>query len=175
MAEVKEKNKIHEIKASSRYVRVSPYKLRPVVDSIRGKSVPEAESLLRFSSKGVASFVLKVLNSATANAAREDLKAKPEELVVSKVFIDEGPTLKRIEFRAMGRVNRIRKRTSHITVVLERSEEARVERQEVKKKEKPEEKGKELKKPKEEKPNIKKESKAKEKKPELKKDKKEGK
>lgn len=138
MAETKEKKitktkenettEEQQVKAVGRYIRVSPFKIRPIVDSIKGKSVEEAEGILKFSPKGVAKYVLQVLNSATANARQsEKLKAKPEELSVSKAFVDEGPTLKRVEFRAMGRANRIRKRTSHVTVILSKKE---IQRQE---------------------------------------------
>ena len=130
MTETKEIKKIEEpeIIARGKYIRVSPFKVRPLVNAIKGKPVEEAESILRFSPKGIAKHVLQVLNSATANAQQSDkLKAKPEELVVSKAFVGEGPTLKRIEFRAMGRANRIRKRTTHITVVLSKKESTKQE------------------------------------------------
>ena len=112
-----------EVRASAKYIRVSPFKLRPLVDEIKGKPASEAQGILRFSGKGVAQHLLKVLNSAVANASNSDLKLKPEDLYVTKAFADEGPTMKRIEYRAMGRVNRLRKRSSHITIVLSTKEE----------------------------------------------------
>lgn len=126
MAKAKNIEKIKELKvrAIAKYIRVSAFKVRPVIDSIVGMPVPDAKNMLEVSPKGVASHVLKVLNSATANAqVSEKLKAKPEELVVAEAYVNEGPTLKRVEFRAMGRVNRIRKRTSHITVIVSREGE----------------------------------------------------
>lgn len=112
-----------EAKAIARYVRVSPRKARLVVDMIRGKSAGEAANILRFTPKGAAEVVAKVLDSAVANA-EHNLKVKPETLFVSQAFVDEGPTLKRIRPRAMGRAFKIRKRTSHITVVVKQREEA---------------------------------------------------
>ena len=126
-----------EVQAIGKYIRVSPYKLRSVVDSIRGKTVEEASYLLQFSQKGVAKHILKVLDSAVANAEhKEDINARPEELKISSVYIDEGPTLKRIEFRAMGRVNRIKKRTSHIVLKLKQIEGIELKESKKEKKEK---------------------------------------
>jgi large subunit ribosomal protein L22 len=112
-----------EARAIARYQRVSPRKARLVVDTIRGKSASEASTILRFTAKGAAEIVGKVLDSAVANA-EHNLKVKPDTLFVSAAFVDEGPTLKRIKPRAMGRAFRIRKRTSHITVVVKQREEA---------------------------------------------------
>jgi large subunit ribosomal protein L22 len=112
-----------EARAIARYQRVSPRKARLVVDTIRGKSASEASTILRFTTKGAAEIVGKVLDSAVANA-EHNLKVKPDTLFVSAAFVDEGPTLKRIKPRAMGRAFRIRKRTSHITVVVKQREEA---------------------------------------------------
>jgi large subunit ribosomal protein L22 len=112
-----------EAKAIARYVRVSPRKARLVVDMIRGKSTGEAANILRFTPKGAAEVVAKVLDSAVANA-EHNLKIKPETLFVSQAFVDEGPTLKRIRPRAMGRAFKIRKRTSHVTIVVKQREEA---------------------------------------------------
>jgi large subunit ribosomal protein L22 len=112
-----------EAKAIARYVRVSPRKARLVVDMIRGKSAGEAANILRFTPKGAAEVVAKVLDSAVANA-EHNLKIKPETLFVSQAFVDEGPTLKRIRPRAMGRAFKIRKRTSHVTIVVKQREEA---------------------------------------------------
>ncbi len=112
-----------EARAIARYVRVSPRKARLVVDMIRGKSATEASSILKFTPKGAAEAVGKALDSAVANA-EHNLKIKPETLFVSQAFVDEGPTLKRIRPRAMGRAFKIRKRTSHITIIVKQREEA---------------------------------------------------
>ncbi len=112
-----------EARAVARYVRVSPRKARLVIDLIRGKSVEEATAILRFTPRAAAEVVEKVLLSAAANAEK-NLKIKRDDLYVSTVFVDEGPTLKRIRPRAMGRAARIDKRTSHITVVVKQREEA---------------------------------------------------
>ncbi len=111
-----------EAKAVARYVRVTPMKSRRVVDLIRGKSVPEAQALMRFAPQSASEPVLKVLNSAVANArfaADQHGTAFDEaDLFVQEAFVDEGPTMKRFRPRAQGRASRINKRTSHITVVL---------------------------------------------------------
>jgi large subunit ribosomal protein L22 len=112
-----------EARAVARYVRVSPRKARLVVDLIRGKQVDDARAILKFSPRAAAEVVEKVLNSAVANAER-NLHVKADELIVGSTFVDEGPTLKRIRPRAMGRAFRINKRTSHITVVVKQREEA---------------------------------------------------
>jgi large subunit ribosomal protein L22 len=112
-----------EARAIARYVRVSPRKARLVVDLIRGKDAGEATTILRFTPKGAAEDVAKCLASAVANA-EHNLKIKPETLYVSEAYVNEGPTLKRIRPRAMGRAFRIRKRSSHITVVVKQREEA---------------------------------------------------
>lgn len=112
-----------EARAVARYVRVSPRKARLVVDLVRGKSAAEAATILRFTEKGVAEVVGKVLASAVANA-EHNLKVNPDTLVVSEAYVNEGPTLKRIRPRAQGRAFRIRKRTSHITVVVKQREGA---------------------------------------------------
>jgi len=112
-----------EAKATARYVRVSPRKARLVVDLVRGKSVAEAEAILKFTPRAAAEVVGKVVHSAAANA-EQNLKIKPETLYVSEAYVNEGPTLKRIRPRAQGRASRINKRTSHITVVVKQREEA---------------------------------------------------
>ncbi|BAK45510.1 50S ribosomal protein L22 [Eggerthella sp. YY7918] len=112
-----------EAKATARYVRISPRKARIVIDLIRGKSVPQAREILQFTNRGAAEIVEKTLNSAVANA--ENLHhVRPETLVVKTAFADEGPTLKRIRPRAKGSASRIRKRTSHITIIVAPREEA---------------------------------------------------
>jgi large subunit ribosomal protein L22 len=112
-----------EARAVARYQRVSPRKARLVVDLIRGKSVDEALTILKFSPRAAAEIVEKTLNSAVANA-QHNLHLKADNLVVGATYVDEGPTLKRIQPRAMGRAFRINKRTSHITVVVTSREEA---------------------------------------------------
>jgi large subunit ribosomal protein L22 len=107
------------VRAQARWVHSSARKARLVTDLIRGRSVPEARTILAFSSRAVAKDVEKVLRSAVANAeSRPDLRWDGDDLVVFAAFADEGPTLKRWRARARGRVARIRKRTCHITIEL---------------------------------------------------------
>ena len=106
-------------RARARYVRVSPYKVREVLDLIRGQEAERAQDILRFCERDAAGVVAKVLGSALANA-EHNLQQLPDELYVSSCFADEGPTLKRWRPRARGRATRIRKRTSHVTVVVSR-------------------------------------------------------
>jgi len=114
MAATETKN---EVRAEAKWVRVSPRKARLVVDHIRGRSVPEARTVLAFTPRAAAREVEKVLKSAVANAeANHNLLG--DDLVVSAAYVDEGPTLKRWRARARGRVARIRKHTCHITVKL---------------------------------------------------------
>ncbi|WP_261553497.1 50S ribosomal protein L22 [Frankia tisae] len=108
-------------KASARYVRVSPMKARRVVDLVRGRSVSEALDILRFAAQAASEDVYKVVASAAANAENNH-RLDPDTLWVGEAYVDEGPTLKRIRPRAQGRAYRIRKRTSHITVVVESRE-----------------------------------------------------
>ena len=107
------------VRAQARWVHSSARKARLVTDLIRGRSVPEARTILAFSTRAVAKDIEKVLRSAVANAeSRPDLHWDGDELVVVAAFADEGPTLKRWRARARGRVARIRKRTCHITIEL---------------------------------------------------------
>ncbi len=109
-----------ETRAIAKYIRLSPQKARLVARNIQGLPVEDAINILRFTPKKAAELIGKVLDSAVANA--EQLPGVDvDTLVVKQVRIDEGPTLKRIRPRAMGRANRIFKRTSHITVVVEES------------------------------------------------------
>ena len=111
------------VKATAKFVRVSPRKARLVADHIRGRSVPEARTILAFTPRAAARDVEKVLRSAIANAeSNPALHWNGDDLVVHSVFVDEGPTLKRWRARARGRVNRIFKRTCHITIKLDRLE-----------------------------------------------------
>jgi large subunit ribosomal protein L22 len=107
-----------EAKASMKYVRTTPRKMRRVVDLIRGEHVQEARRILRFSPLGASRDVEKLLNSAVANAERRP-GIVAENLLVSRAWVDEGPTLKRFRPRAYGRAARVRKRTSHVTVVVQ--------------------------------------------------------
>ncbi|CAN5428294.1 hypothetical protein BH23ACT9_BH23ACT9_19180 [soil metagenome] len=107
----------NEARAVSRHVRQSPNKSRQVIQGLRGMSVEAAQRQLTFSQKDAAVQVLKTLNSAIANAEHnQDLDA--DDLFVLEAKVDEGPTLKRFQPRAMGRAYRIRKRTSHITITV---------------------------------------------------------
>ncbi len=115
-----------EAKAIARHIRMSPRKVRLVIDQIRGRSVNEAYAILQFSKKAAAEPVGKTLRSAVANAQYRaqdsgDL-VDVDELVVSQAFVDEGPTLRRFRAAAMGRAAPIRKRTSHITLVVDTKE-----------------------------------------------------
>jgi len=114
-------------KAVARYVRVSPYKVREVLDLVRGHHVERAQEILRFCERDAALTVSKVLGSAVANAEHNESVAS-DELFVSACFADEGPTLKRWRPRARGRATRIRKRTCHITVIVSRLPESELAR-----------------------------------------------
>ena len=105
------------MRAKAKYARIAPRKARLVADEVRGKSYPEASSILRFINKKGAKIVGDVINSAAANA-EHNMDVDPEELFVREIRVDEGPTIKRYRARAMGRATMIRKRTSHITVEL---------------------------------------------------------
>ena len=107
-----------EARASMKYVRTSPRKMRRVIDMIRGQHVEEARRMLRFSPLGATRDVEKLLDSAIANAEQQP-GVISENLVVSKVWVDEGPTLKRFRPRAYGRATKVRKRTSHVTLVVQ--------------------------------------------------------
>ena len=111
-----------EAKASARFVRVTPMKARRVVNLIRGKQAEEALAILKVAPQGASDPVYKIVASAVANArqkaTQEGLPFREEELLVSEAFVNEGPTMKRIQPRAQGRAYRINKRTSHITVVV---------------------------------------------------------
>lgn len=104
--------------ATARFVRISATKSRRVIDLVRGKSVTEALDILRWAPQAASEPVAKVIASAAANAQNND-GLDPSTLVVAAIYADEGPTAKRIRPRAQGRAYRIRKRTSHITVIVE--------------------------------------------------------
>jgi len=106
-----------EARASAKHLRVSPYKLRRIVDLIRRQPVPMAQAVLDHLPSPNARMVRKVLKSAVANAEfNQNMHAS--DCVVSEVFVDEGITMKRVRFRARGMVYRIRKRTAHVTIVI---------------------------------------------------------
>ncbi|MGH3650421.1 MAG: 50S ribosomal protein L22 [Acidimicrobiia bacterium] len=106
-----------KVKAQNRFVRQSPYKVRRVLDLVRGLPVEEAEHVLRLTNRAAAKPIVKTLNSAEANAEHNHA-LDVEELVIAEAFADEGPTLRRFKPRARGRATRIDKRTSHITIVV---------------------------------------------------------
>ena len=107
-----------EVKAKLRFVRVGPRKAQLVADLIRGKGSEEALNLLTFTKKGAAKIVIKLLKSAIANATQKK-NIDVDRLYVKKIMVDQGPTMKRFQPRALGRATTIRKRTSHITIVLD--------------------------------------------------------
>ena len=107
-----------EAKAVAKYIRMSPQKVRLVVDLVRGKKVQEASKILLYTRKYAAGIVAKVLKSALANAAQNP-NIDENILYVKEIFVDQGPTLKRWRARAQGKAAGIKKRTTHITVVLD--------------------------------------------------------
>jgi ribosomal protein L22 len=110
------------VRASSRYVRVAPRKARLVADQVRGLHIDQARALLRFSPRGAAHDIGKLIESAASNAENNhDLDA--DEMRVAEITVDEGPTLKRYRPRALGRATPIHKRTSHIAVALSPEED----------------------------------------------------
>jgi large subunit ribosomal protein L22 len=112
-----------QARAEAKYVRLSARKARLVLDHIRGRSVPEARTILAFTSRAAAVDIEKVLRSAVANAESAH-GLDGDELIVLAAYADEGPTLKRWRARARGRVNRIRKRTCHITLIVSENPKA---------------------------------------------------
>lgn len=107
-----------ETRAVARFVRISPRKIRLLMDQVRGKKVGEALNMLAFAPQKGARILLKLINSAVANAA-QNTGVDVDSLYVLRVYADQGPTLKRWRPRALGRATRIRKRSSHLTVVLD--------------------------------------------------------
>ena len=110
-------NEVQSARAVAKFVRVTPMKARRVIDLVRGKNVDEALDILRFAPQAASEPVAKVLSSAIANA-ENNLGLDRRTLVITEAFADEGPTMKRFQPRAQGRAFRIRKRTSHLTVVV---------------------------------------------------------
>lgn len=107
------------VKSVGRYVKVSPRKARLVVDMIRGRYVQDALDILRYSSKAVAKTIERIVRGAVANAEDNEEVDDIDLLYIKEIYVDQGPTMKRFRPRAMGRATRIRKRTSHITVILD--------------------------------------------------------
>ncbi len=107
-----------EARAVGKYIRISPQKARLVADVVRGMDVDQAITTLKFMPKKAAAILRQVIESAVANATQDD-QVDVDNLFVKKIFIDGGPSLKRIRPRAMGRATGIIKRTSHITVILD--------------------------------------------------------
>jgi large subunit ribosomal protein L22 len=105
------------VRARARYVRSAPRKARLVMDHIRGKRVEQAQAILSHAPRAVSGDILKLLNSAVANA-ESAYELGPDELTVRRAFVDEGPTIKRFRPRALGRATKINKRTSHMTIEL---------------------------------------------------------
>jgi large subunit ribosomal protein L22 len=116
-----------ETRALLRHLRTSPPKVREVLGLIRGREIDDARERLRFCERGPAGEVLKLLDSAVANAESNQNVAE-DELFVSRAYADEGPTLKRWRPRARGRGTRIRKRTSHVTIIVERFSDEELDR-----------------------------------------------
>lgn len=106
-----------EARAVEKYIRMSPRKIRYVVDMIKSKSIDDAIDILSFTPRAAAIVVKKAIKSAVTNAT-ENHKMKEEDLFISRILVDEGPTLKRFKPRARGRANRIKKRTAHVSVFV---------------------------------------------------------
>lgn len=141
------------ITAKLKYLRISPRKVRLVTDLIRGKRVSEAQALLDFTIKGATKPLKKLLDTAVADA-RHNFGIKESNLFIAKIFVNEGPTLKRVRARAFGRFFPIHKRTSHVELVLDEIETTAPEKRatvekplEGEKKKKVQKKAKEMKKP----------------------------
>ncbi len=111
-------------RAQAKYIRISPFKVRVVLDTVRGKSVNEALALLMATPKAASEPVKKLIESATANA-EHNLGLSRDDLFVAEIFADGGPVLKRMNPVSKGRAYRINKRTSHITVILDTVKEAK--------------------------------------------------
>jgi len=107
-----------EVRAKLRFARMGPRKARLVADLIRGKKSEEALNILTFTKKAAAKIIIKLLKSAIANATQKKT-VDIDRLYIKKIAVDQGPTMKRFQPRALGRATMIRKRTSHITIVLD--------------------------------------------------------
>ncbi len=111
-----------QAKAINKMVRISPNKVRPVIDLVRGKPVDRALAILRYLPQKAAKEIARTIQSAAANA-ENNFEMDPADLVVKTIYADEGPAFKRLLFRARGRADRMRKRTTHITVIVDDGEE----------------------------------------------------
>ena len=120
----RQENKDTRPRAVAKYIRISPTKVKIVVGLIRGKSVAEAKAILMATQRAASEPVLKVLNSAVANA-ENNLELSKDNLYVAEVYADQGPTLKRFQPRARGRAMQILKRSSHITIILDEVKEVK--------------------------------------------------
>ena len=109
---------LQESKCKMKFIRQSPYKVRFVLDAVRGKKVESALSFLDFSNKKAAKFISKALNSALSNYAQKNDDFNSSLLYIKEAYVDEGPKIKRFRPAAMGRATKILKRTSHLTVVI---------------------------------------------------------
>ena len=107
-----------EIRAAARFVRISPRKVRLLMDQVRGKRIENALNMLSFAPQRGARILLKLINSAVANA-EQNSEIDVDTLYIKRIYADEGPTLKRFRPRALGRATNIRKRSSHLTVILD--------------------------------------------------------
>ena len=109
-----------EARATKRYLRGSPRKMRLVIDLIRGKSAAEAKAILQFSTKRAATAAEMVLRSALANLTvkNDEIPVPDERIVISEAFVNQGPTMKRVNPAPMGRAYRVRKRSNHLTIVV---------------------------------------------------------
>ena len=112
-----------EAKAVAKYVRMSPIKLKPITDLVRGKDLNEALNILKFTPGKGSEIVEKVVKSAAANA-ENNFNMNPDNLYVAEVYANQGPTMKRIQPRDRGRAYRILKRSSHITIILDQKAKA---------------------------------------------------
>ena len=117
-ARARKENRDPRPRAIAKYIRISPRKMRYVIDTVRGKSVSEAEAILMYSPQAASEAIYKLVHSAAANA-ENNMDIPRDSLYIAEIFADQGPTLKRFRPRAQGRATRILKRTSHITVVLD--------------------------------------------------------
>ena len=109
---------VNQSKCQVKFIRQSPYKVRFVLDSVRGKKVNYALDFLEFSNKKAAKFISKAFNSAVSNYSQKNESFDPDSLYVREAYVDEGPKIKRFRPRAMGRAAKILKRTSHLTVIV---------------------------------------------------------
>ncbi len=110
-----------EVKATTRYTRISPFKLRLPIDEVKGKTADQALTLLKFMPLKAAGIIHKTLQSAVANAEHNN-ELDVDKLVVKNIIVDHGPSMKRFRPRARGRATRILKRTSHLTVIVEEAD-----------------------------------------------------